>query len=226
MLEDQQPLLRLCPLVQVPPRFERDERLQVVAHDPREREMGGGRHDVGDEAGLLSAALDEDRLVIGNVSRRGETPNAGQDEGLAIDQLERHTLEVVRQIAARRTFVGVLSEVELALLHDIACLGKRETDIPRGIAPVVTTRVVEMEMRVDHPANVLRRMVQLAERVLQFGSAVSSRVIDAIDLDELAVFFVADPGIDQRSEEHTSELQSLAYLVCRLLLEKKKQPCD
>src|SRR5205823_10783938 len=29
--------------------------------------------------------------------------------------------------------------------------------------------------------------------------------------------------MDARSEEHTSELQSLAYLVCRLLLEKKKQ---
>src|SRR2546425_8868860 len=29
-----------------------------------------------------------------------------------------------------------------------------------------------------------------------------------------------EPAI--RSEEHTSELQSLAYLVCRLLLEKKK----
>src|SRR2546425_9417468 len=34
-----------------------------------------------------------------------------------------------------------------------------------------------------------------------------------------------------RSEEHTSELQSLAYLVCRLLLEKKKKnelnsPCS
>src|SRR2546425_7293822 len=28
---------------------------------------------------------------------------------------------------------------------------------------------------------------------------------------------------DMRSEEHTSELQSLAYLVCRLLLEKKKR---
>src|SRR2546425_6503666 len=28
--------------------------------------------------------------------------------------------------------------------------------------------------------------------------------------------------IGARSEEHTSELQSLAYLVCRLLLEKKK----
>src|SRR5205823_11715177 len=30
------------------------------------------------------------------------------------------------------------------------------------------------------------------------------------------------PSVDDRSEEHTSELQSLAYLVCRLLLEKKK----
>src|SRR5687767_15304909 len=34
------------------------------------------------------------------------------------------------------------------------------------------------------------------------------------------------PGVVRhrnRSEEHTSELQSLAYLVCRLLLEKKKK---
>src|SRR6266404_9828289 len=30
-------------------------------------------------------------------------------------------------------------------------------------------------------------------------------------------------GAEPRSEEHTSELQSLAYLVCRLLLEKKKK---
>src|SRR5437870_11395778 len=29
--------------------------------------------------------------------------------------------------------------------------------------------------------------------------------------------------IDKRSEEHTSELQSRGHLVCRLLLEKKKQ---
>src|SRR2546423_8209509 len=32
---------------------------------------------------------------------------------------------------------------------------------------------------------------------------------------------VEQPVADERSEEHTSELQSLAYLVCRLLLEKK-----
>src|SRR2546425_12883702 len=33
----------------------------------------------------------------------------------------------------------------------------------------------------------------------------------------------ASSGTTSRSEEHTSELQSLAYLVCRLLLEKKKK---
>src|SRR2546425_1124694 len=32
-----------------------------------------------------------------------------------------------------------------------------------------------------------------------------------------------EPSAGERSEEHTSELQSLAYLVCRLLLEKKKK---
>src|SRR2546425_6853350 len=33
----------------------------------------------------------------------------------------------------------------------------------------------------------------------------------------------AGSASSSRSEEHTSELQSLAYLVCRLLLEKKKK---
>src|SRR3712207_8982865 len=33
-------------------------------------------------------------------------------------------------------------------------------------------------------------------------------------------------GADVRSEEHTSELQSRQYLVCRLLLEKKKFTLD
>src|SRR3989441_2300283 len=35
------------------------------------------------------------------------------------------------------------------------------------------------------------------------------------------LMLAVEPGANYRSEEHTSELQSLAYLVCRLLLEKK-----
>src|SRR3989441_6330856 len=52
-------------------------------------------------------------------------------------------------------------------------------------------------------------------------------------LEDVERFLDARPGVKEllsrelaqmrlRSEEHTSELQSLAYLVCRLLLEKKK----
>src|SRR5687767_15331210 len=40
---------------------------------------------------------------------------------------------------------------------------------------------------------------------------------------ELRGRMMASPLTDLRSEEHTSELQSLAYLVCRLLLEKKNK---
>src|SRR2546425_7653796 len=45
----------------------------------------------------------------------------------------------------------------------------------------------------------------------QLAAVIPSHFLSA-DADEIA-----------RSEEHTSELQSLAYLVCRLLLEKKKK---
>src|SRR3712207_7351600 len=43
------------------------------------------------------------------------------------------------------------------------------------------------------------------------------------DIQHLAGRLVDDGVADPRSEEHTSELQSRQYLVCRLLLEKKKK---
>src|SRR2546425_9698387 len=56
--------------------------------------------------------------------------------------------------------------------------------------------------------------------------------VGGVDLDQLLQDLVSERvgrlvgfrgGGCGRSEEHTSELQSLAYLVCRLLLEKKKK---
>src|SRR5258708_30159745 len=49
-----------------------------------------------------------------------------------------------------------------------------------------------------------------------FGHAIGDRVLEVM----------AEAVIDraERSEEHTSELQSPDHLVCRLLLEKKKMP--
>src|SRR5258705_6829157 len=59
--------------------------------------------------------------------------------------------------------------------------------------------------------SLLRNAVALRERRLELeGVAVGI----ASDL--------RDRFLDRRSEEHTSELQSLRHLVCRLLLEKKK----
>src|SRR3712207_8373153 len=53
-----------------------------------------------------------------------------------------------------------------------------------------------------------------AARGIKLGE-VTARVEGDIDLRGIL-------GLDDRSEEHTSELQSRQYLVCRLLLEKKK----
>src|SRR3712207_7008431 len=51
-----------------------------------------------------------------------------------------------------------------------------------------------------------------------------ARVIDTapLHLDRILAEVAAAHAAGQRSEEHTSELQSRQYLVCRLLLEKKK----
>src|SRR2546425_6356073 len=83
-----------------------------------------------------------------------------------------------------------------------------------------------------HP--ILEAAVQRAER----GLIVALADITCMDSAGLAVLIeglkwsrgralpyvlTQVPPAVQRSEEHTSELQSLAYLVCRLLLEKKKQ---
>src|SRR2546425_8204849 len=64
---------------------------------------------------------------------------------------------------------------------------------------------------------------------LFLSSGLDSGAIAALAAREQAgihSFTLAFPGTPYdeapRSEEHTSELQSLAYLVCRLLLEKKK----
>src|SRR3712207_7248339 len=67
-----------------------------------------------------------------------------------------------------------------------------------GFAPFAPDLAVEVVSPGDRPGEVL------------------AKVDDYLALGSRAV----------RSEEHTSELQSRQYLVCRLLLEKKKTQCD
>src|SRR3989441_7352022 len=56
-----------------------------------------------------------------------------------------------------------------------------------------------------------------AERARPFLEQLERFLRDKVDSDRID----REGEIPDRSEEHTSELQSLAYLVCRLLLEKK-----
>src|SRR3712207_7644321 len=60
-----------------------------------------------------------------------------------------------------------------------------------------------IEVLKTHPGNVLRAM--------------------GMRIAENGIFYISTAFVLVRSEEHTSELQSRQYLVCRLLLEKKKQ---
>src|SRR5256885_8589734 len=48
-------------------------------------------------------------------------------------------------------------------------------------------------------------------------------LIKNANVEDIGNAIVKNKGIDVRSEEHTSELQSPCNLVCRLLLEKKKK---
>src|SRR3712207_7446546 len=50
----------------------------------------------------------------------------------------------------------------------------------------------------------------------------STRDVDRQELEDRVGALDGTVSIEDRSEEHTSELQSRQYLVCRLLLEKKK----
>src|SRR5687767_15700602 len=70
-----------------------------------------------------------------------------------------------------------------------------------------------------------RSFTQYIEETLEHEATIHK--IRAVILHELHVATTSGYGprflhSTGRSEEHTSELQSLAYLVCRLLLEKNK----
>src|SRR3712207_7830593 len=64
--------------------------------------------------------------------------------------------------------------------------------------------------------------VTLPNRVV-FPAHLTNYAVDGRFTERHAAYYAARAA---RSEEHTSELQSRQYLVCRLLLEKKKRPCS
>src|SRR5207253_3702019 len=77
-------------------------------------------------------------------------------------------------------------------------------------------------------SDLIRRLVagELAAADAPLAAAVAGAQAgdaDLLSLDDLAARVGVPAPLLDRSEEHTSELQSRGHLVCRLLLEKKKK---
>src|SRR5437879_10386958 len=91
--------------------------------------------------------------------------------------------------------------------------------------------IIAPGMFLSHPPTASTPSIHCAAHTVSTESAITSRETSEyfipsvpIEIPSLTVIVPNNCGITPsvRSEEHTSELQSPMYLVCRLLLEKKK----
>src|SRR2546425_5246460 len=83
-----------------------------------------------------------------------------------------------------------------------------------------TTEIYTLSL---HDALPIYSMVMMADSTAQYTPIPSQLYVYVDNVDDAYRRAMKAGGTSERSEEHTSELQSLAYLVCRLLLEKKKK---
>src|SRR3712207_9214334 len=83
-----------------------------------------------------------------------------------------------------------------------------------------TTEIYTLSL---HDALPISETVQSAQRIAIENPKVDIEVVDVFGFQDFKKKYdiMSVPAVVMRSEEHTSELQSRQYLVCRLLLEKK-----
>src|SRR5258708_12123980 len=115
--------------------------------------------------------------------------------------------EAVRQLDNLTTEVADL--VKEGRLKDVPGIGEA---IEKKIVEYVTTGQLEFLTRLE--AEVPPALLELT-RVPGLGPRTAKDIYDTLGILSLDAL--------ERSEEHTSELQSPDHLVCRLLLEKKKK---
>src|SRR5207248_2685657 len=159
----------------------------------------------------------------------------------------REFLEIIRKNATR---MSRLTEDLLTLARvesgehrfDVQPVTTSEllNEAVRSFQEIARSQHVELRIE-DHAATqvsadseaVHQVFANLVENALKYGASGGLIVVGARPAGEFVEFYVQDcgpgipsehlPRLQSRSEEHTSELQSPYDLVCRLLLEKKKE---
>src|SRR2546425_990005 len=164
---------------------------------------------------------DRVRAVIVDVDRNAKGPQvilSRTDERLLIKLFEMEVPEI---------YDGTVA-IERAVHDpgDRAKVAVRSKD--RDVDPVGAC----VGMKGSRVQSIIRELRGEKIDIVEFSDDVSTFVTNALNPAKINRVQITDPESrtlevvvddEQRSEEHTSELQSLAYLVCRLLLEKKKE---
>src|SRR3712207_5091736 len=140
------------------------------------------------------------------------------DEGATVPFISRY----------RKEMTGNLDEIQItAILEKVQYLRnleKRKEEVLRLIEEQgkLTEELVQA-------IGVAEKLQEVEDIYFPYRKKKKTKADIAIEkgLEALADFFLAAHNMEEieikRSEEHTSELQSRQYLVCRLLLEKKKR---
>src|SRR5262245_38285036 len=157
--------------------------------------------------------------AIGPSRERG-VPQVPLREGEQLSPAGRTDVLVV----ARRVLGPVVAVAQFPLDSDqVIDVDLRRERLPAAGAVCLLALLADVGVELDRElGRPLEDVEELAERQPQQGEDDRDRVRDGQELVGVAL----EPGVadrQQRSEEHTSELQSLRHIVCRLLLEKKKQ---
>src|SRR6266550_2421542 len=118
--------------------------------------------------------------------------------------------------------VFITAYTKLAMLRDPAAFAGWIARIARNAAEDFRRRTdVEVELDTDYAARATQSDAAEAAHALAAIRALPEAYRDTLMLR--LVEGMSGAEIAERSEEHTSELQSRLHLVCRLLLEKKKK---
>src|SRR5215203_205425 len=165
-----------------------------------------------------AAALEDRVLEVGDVSRREDVVDRGLETGVDEDAVVELETAVLQPAGGRRHSDSDDDEIRL----DVAA-GSRPDDLDLAVAEEALDSVVEQHL---DPAVSIQVDEERRERGRPEGLEGSCASVDDRHLDSACPkrgrHLEADEAgaDDDRSEEHTSELQSRQYLVCRLLLEK------